>query len=166
MQKFIDITYEAYKEAVGESFGVNVPAIFTDEPQIAHKISLKFAEGHEDAIMPWTIDFNETYTEKYGEDLISKIPEIFWDLSDGRISVARYRYHDHVCDRFTEAFAKQCGTWCNEKGIALTGHMMEEPTLERQTHSLGEAMRAYEWFQIPGIDILCNTLEITTAKQA
>lgn len=166
MKKFIDITYETYKDAVGDSFGKSVPAIFTDEPQIARKQSLKFAESHEDARVPWTTDFNETYTEKYGEDLISKIPEIFWDLSDGRVSVARYHYHDHVCDRFTEAFAKQCGTWCNEHGIALTGHMMEEPTLETQTHSLGEAMRAYEWFGIPGIDILCDKFEVTTAKQA
>lgn len=165
MQKFIDITYEAYKDAVGESFGASIPAIFTDEPQVSCKNSLKFAEGHEDADMPWTTDFNETYMDKYGEEIIPKIPEIFWDLSDGRISVARYRYHDHVCDRFTEAFAKQCGTWCNEHGIVLTGHMMEEPTLESQTHSLGEAMRAYEWFGIPGIDMLCNRLEITTAKQ-
>lgn len=166
MQKFIEITHEAYKDAVGESFDKSIPSIFTDEPQISRKISLKFAEGHEDAYMPWTTDFNDTFTAKYGEDMISKIPEIFWDLSDGRISVARYRYHDHVCDRFTEAFAKQCGTWCDAHGIALTGHMMEEPTLESQTHSLGEAMRAYEWFGIPGIDMLCNWLEITTAKQA
>lgn len=166
MQKFIDITYETYKDAVGDSFGKSVPAMFTDEPQIARKQSLKFAKSHEDASVPWTTDFNETYTAKYGEDLVSKIPEIFWDLSDDRISVVRYHYHDHVCDRFTEAFAKQCGTWCNEHGIALTGHMMEEPTLETQTHSLGEAMRAYEWFGIPGIDILCNKFEVTTAKQA
>lgn len=165
IQKFIDITYSAYENAVGESFDKSVPAIFTDEPQFKTKESLKFAKSHEDAIMPWTTDFADTYKSTYGEDIISKIPEIFWDLTDGRISVARYRFHDHICQRFTDAFAKQCGTWCSEHGIALTGHMMEEPTLESQTHSLGEAMRAYEWFGIPGIDLLCNRLEITTAKQ-
>ncbi len=166
IQKFIDITYSAYEDAVGESFDKSVPAIFTDEPQFFRKQILKFAKGNEDAIMPWTTDFAETYMAEYGEDIISKIPEIFWDLTDGKISVARYRFHDHICQRFTDAFAKQCGTWCKEHGIALTGHMMEEPTLESQTHALGEAMRAYEWFGIPGIDLLCNHLEITTAKQA
>ena len=165
IQKFIDITYTAYENAVGESFDKSVPAIFTDEPQFARKLCMKFAKSRNDAIMPWTTDFNETYTAKYGDDLISKIPEIFWDLTDDRISVARYRYHDHVCDRFTDAFAKQCGQWCAEHNIALTGHMMEEPRLESQTHALGEAMRAYEWFGIPGIDMLCNWCEITTAKQ-
>jgi hypothetical protein len=48
----------------------------------------------------------------------------------------------------------------------LTGHMMEEPTLESQTHALGEAMRSYRSFQLPGIDMLCDRREFTTAKQA
>ena len=48
----------------------------------------------------------------------------------------------------------------------LTGHMMEEPTLKSQTAALGEAMRSYRSFQLPGIDMLCGSREFTTAKQA
>ena len=48
----------------------------------------------------------------------------------------------------------------------LTGHMMEEPTLKSQTAALGEAMRSYRSFQLPGIDMLCGWREFTTAKQA
>ena len=48
----------------------------------------------------------------------------------------------------------------------LTGHMMEEPTLQSQTAALGEAMRSYRSFQLPGIDMLCDWREYTTAKQA
>ena len=48
----------------------------------------------------------------------------------------------------------------------LTGHMMAEATLESQTRALGEAMRAYRSFDIPGIDILANRYEHSTAKQA
>ena len=58
------------------------------------------------------------------------------------------------------------GGWCDKNGIALTGHMMEEPTLLSQTSALGEAMRAYRSFTIPGIDMLCAWTEFTTAKQA
>ena len=39
MKKFINITYEAYKEAVGDKFGESVPAIFTDEPQVHEDIT-------------------------------------------------------------------------------------------------------------------------------
>lgn len=57
------------------------------------------------------------------------LPEIFWDLPDGKVSAARYRYHDHIAERFSSAFADTVGGWCRENGIALTGHMMDEPTL-------------------------------------
>ena len=65
----------------------------------------------------------------------------------------RYLYHDHICERFTEAFSDQCGAWCDKHGIYLTGHMMCEDTLESQTNCLGEAMRAYRSFGIPGNDV-------------
>jgi len=44
--------------------------------------------------------------------------------------------------------------------------MMDEATLEMQTRSLGEAMRSYRSFQLPGIDMLLDGREYTTAKQA
>lgn len=43
---------------------------------------------------------------------------------------------------------------------------MQEPSLETQTGMIGEAMRAYPHFQIPGIDMLCDHTEFSTAKQA
>ena len=45
----------------------------------------------------------------------------------------------------------------------MTGHMMEEPTLLSQTSALGEAMRSYRKFGLPGIDMLCNHIERSTA---
>ena len=74
-------------------------------------------------------------------------------------------YEDHIAERFAGAFADQIGGWCQKHGIALTGHMMEEPTLKSQTAALGEAMRSYRSFDIPGIDMLCDNRELNTAKQ-
>lgn len=166
IEKFIDITYTAYEEAVGEDFGNAVPAIFTDEPHFAGKGTLRFAESREDILLPWTPDFDESYCKAYGEDLIAKLPELFWELPDGAVSVARYHYHDHICERFTEAFADACGKRCRELNLYLTGHMLGEQTLESQTLVIGETMRSYRSFDLPGIDLLCNSLEYATAKQA
>jgi hypothetical protein len=44
--------------------------------------------------------------------------------------------------------------------------MMGEETLDYQTVCLGEAMRSYRSFGIPGIDMLCDNREYNTAKQA
>ncbi|MBQ4517898.1 MAG: hypothetical protein II997_04830 [Clostridia bacterium] len=166
IREFISITHEQYKENVGESFGTSVPAIFTDEPQFEPKGRLPFAESRRPVGLPWTTDLPETYMARYGEDVLKTLPEILWDLPADAVSQPRYRYHDHICERFVEAFVDQCGDWCEKNGIALTGHMMCEPTLSYQTEYIGEAMRAYRSFQIPGIDMLCDRIELTTAKQA
>ncbi len=60
----------------------------------------------------------------------------------------------------------QIAGWCRDHGIALMGHMMQEPTLRSQTESLGEAMRCYRNLDVPGIDILHDAVEYNTAKQA
>ena len=166
MDRFIEVTYEAYNREISEEFDGVVPAIFTDEPQFSRKSTLRFATERADVKLPWTDDLPETFAAAYGgEDLLAGLPELVWERADKAVSVLRYHYHDHVCERFTQAFADNCGAWCREHGIALTGHMMEEPTLHSQTAALGEAMRAYRGFDLPGIDMLCAGFEFTTAKQ-
>jgi hypothetical protein len=167
IQEFIRVTYERYEQYFAKDFGGVIPAIFTDEPQFSQKGTLNFAREDKDVTLPWTTDIAETYKAAYGgESLIDGLPELLWDLPAGKVSPIRYHYHDHIAERFASAFADQCGSWCKNHGIMLTGHMMEEPTLESQTHALGEAMRSYRSFQFPGIDILCDRHEFTTAKQA
>ncbi len=165
MQEFIKITYHAYKDKVGKDFGKSIPAIFTDEPQFRCMKKLPFANSDSDVELAWTHTFPETFKAAYGIDVVEKLPEIVWDLPNGEPSRVRYLYQDHSCERFTQAFADQCGKWCRENGIELTGHMMEEPTLKSQSNMLGEAMRAYRGFGIPGIDMLANRVELSTAKQ-
>ena len=166
MDRFIEITYEAYKKRVGKDFGGVIPAMFTDEPQFARKGVLPFATSRDTVLLPWTEDLPVTFEKAYGEDLIAHIPELIWERGDGKPSTVRYHYHDHACERFTEAFADNCGAWCRKNGLALTGHMMQEPTLHSQTAAVGEVMRAFRSFDLPGIDMLADRREYTTAKQA
>ena len=166
VKRFVEVTHERYKQVIGEHFGGVVPAIFTDEPQFTRKDVLDNSTDKDDIAMPWTDNLPETYMAQYGEDILAALPEIFWELPDGKVSTTRYHYHDHISERFAEAFADVCGSWCRENGIALTGHMMEEPSLHSQTAALGDAMRSYRGFDLPGIDMLCASFEFTTAKQA
>lgn len=166
IEKFIEVTHEKYKKTVGDEFDKTVPAIFTDEPQFTRKCVLNNSFDLMDITMPWTDNVPELYKKAYGEDILDFLPEVFWDLPDSKVSAHRYKYHDFIAELFASAFADTVGNWCNENNIALTGHMMEEPTLRSQTAALGEAMRSYRSFRLPGIDMLCNSHEFTTAKQA
>ena len=165
ISEFIRITYDGYKKAVGDKFGKTVPAIFTDEPQFVQNDTKQLSHDLADTSIVWTHDFADTYKQVYGDDITDYLPELVWELPNGAPSLARYRYHEHSCQRFDEAFACQCGKWCEENGIILTGHVMGEDSLISQTKSVGEAMRAYKSFGIPGIDVLCDSVLLATAKQ-
>ena len=166
MRCFIDLTYEAYLHAVGDRFGGTVPAIFTDEPQTHAQSALSTPVSRQDVVFPYTFDFEETFRNAYGEELLPHLPELVWDLPNHRASSIRYHYHDHVCERFVSAYSDQCGAWCDRHGLAFTGHAMAEANLTNQSSmNGGEVMRFYRGFQIPGIDMLCNRHEFTTAKQ-
>ena len=166
IERFIEETHEQYLGCVGDEFGKTVPSIFTDEPQFSHKTTLSFAESREDVILPYTDSLPAGYEAAYGENFFDTVPELIWDLPEEKVSVPRYRFHDFVAEQFSSSFADTIGNWCKDHGIMLTGHMMEEPTLTSQTNALGEAMRSYRSFQMPGIDMLCDWREYTTAKQA
>ena len=163
--RFIEVTHESYRRRFQKSFGNVVPAIFTDEPQFTRKNVLPYAKSDHDVTLPFSDDLEETFSAAYGVSLLDHLPELIWEKPDG-VSRIRYLYHDHVAERFSSAFADQIGAWCERNGLMLTGHMMQEPTLKSQTGSLGEAMRSYRAFQLPGIDMLLARHEFTTAKQA
>lgn len=166
LERFTAVTHERYHAAVGREFGKTIPAIFTDEPQHLFKQCFDHAAHGADRVIPATTDFFATYQARYGADLLDALPEVFWELPDARPSLARLQYHDHVTERFADAYARTLGQWCARHGLMLTGHMMEEPTLGSQTRATGEAMRSLAHFHIPGIDLLCDEEEFTTAKQA
>ena len=166
IDKFIEVTHEAYKRCVGDEFDKTVPAIFTDEPNYAHCSNLPFAQSHDDVTLAWTYDFDKTYKDTYGDDITEKLPELLWNLPDGKMSLARYHYYDHVCERFVSACMDKCGKWCRENEINFTGHVLYEETLSSQSGAVGEAMRTYRSMTIPGIDMLCDGIELNTAKQA
>lgn len=162
---FIHHTHDVYHEYVGADFGGVVPAIFTDEPQFTPKNTLNFAGEQKDVFLPWTDKLPELYEAQHGEKLLDRVPELLWELPGGQLSSARWRFQNLVTDVFVASYCQQIGQWCDGHGIALTGHVMGEPTLESQTQAVGDAMRCYRAFGIPGIDMLCDFHEYTTAKQ-
>lgn len=166
VERFVEVTHARYAEVLGDDIGKTVPAIFTDEPQVNRKRTLPFAFAKEDITLPWTDNFPDTFCNIYGFDILDFVPELIWQLPDDQVSYARYDYHDHISERFASAFADTIGRWCDKHNLLMTGHMMEEPTLESQTSAMGDAMRSYRSFSLPGIDMLCDKREFTTAKQA
>ena len=165
IERFIETTHNVYYEKLADDFGKVVPSIFTDEPQFAHKTQLLQGSSLSDVFLPWSLGLEEDFKAVQGYDLLDYLPELVWDAVEPS-TVARYHFHDFVCERFVSSFMDTVASWTQKRGIYLIGHMMKEPTLLSQTQALGEAMRCYRSLDMPGIDLLCDGFEYNTAKQA
>ncbi len=166
--EFIKVTHERYKEVIGDKFDKSVPAIFTDEPNANHE-KFMFAPTPEykgRLKFTWTRFFEEKYQKTYGEDFLDTLPMVVWNKKDGSDSLTKYRYFDFIAEEFANNFSGQIGEWCDKNDIKFTGHYLREPELSEQAITCGEIMRNYGKMGIPGIDMLCNHYEFTTAKQA
>ena len=166
IERFIQTTHERYLARVGHHFGTTIPAIFTDEPHFTKMQTFTRAADEKDVVRPFAADFFETYSAAYDQRLERHLPELFWELPKGRASVVRYRYHDHCAERFAHAYGDTLSDWCGRHGLLMTGHMLSEATLHGQSRAVGEVMRGLRSFQLPGIDMLEDKIELTTAKQA
>jgi len=169
VDRFIEVTHEAYARRVGKAFGNVVPGIFTDEPNYGG-----YDVEQTGAHAPWTRSLPSVFTERYGYDILAHLPEIFYRVEGQEFSKVRYHYRDCLTHLFTRSFAEKIGRWCEENGLLFTGHVLGEENLLSQTSVVGSAMRFYEFMQAPGIDILRGQIltrqggvapEFATAKQ-
>lgn len=165
--EFIRVTHERYKEVIGDRFDKSVPAIFTDEPNANHEkyMTIPSPDYMGRILYGWSRYFEEAFQAYYGWDLLDRLPELFWISRDRKDSYVKYCYFDFVGHEFAKNFSQQVGTWCDEHGIALTGHLLREESLMGQANTCGETMRNYGHFGIPGIDMLCDAVELSTTKQ-
>ncbi len=165
--EFLRVTHRAYAARFGEKFGHSIPAVFTDEPAAAWKRLLPdpHARGYE-MRLPWTDDLPESFAAAYGgADIFAALPELVWNLPDGQPSVFRYRFHDHIAWRFYTGYILPYSAWCQAHGLHFTGHLAEEDSFFGQTSAIGEAMRMYPAFGLPGVDVLNDERPFFICKQ-
>ena len=165
MDEFLRLTYDYFKENIGDEFDKSVKLIFSDEPSIKYRTLFNFAKGNKDAFVAWTMQFSELFTEYCGLDIHKCLPEVFWELPNGKTSKIRYRYYDFLAELFATSCYDNLGNWCERNGVMLTAHTMAEKSLDYQCEWNSEVMRLYRRLQLPGIDLLCNRLELNSAKQ-
>lgn len=138
IDKFIELTHEAYRRRVGAEFGQAIPGIFTDEPNYR--------------AVPWTEDLPRIFQERTGYDLLEHLLSLFYEYGDFR--KVRYDFWSTVTDLFVASFSKRIFDWCARNHLASTGHYLHEDSLLSQVRHIGAAMPHYEYMHLPGIDHL------------
>lgn len=166
VKDFIAKTHEKYAAVLQEEFGKSVPAIITDEPHISGMSLSERAIKVERIGLPFTEKLPELYRQKCGLDFFRSVPDMVWNRKGEEISRQRYYLYEVCAEQFASAYCGAIGKWCQEHGILSTGHILGEESLAGQAGTVGEAMRCYREFQLPGIDNLCDFREFSSVKQA
>jgi hypothetical protein len=137
---FLEIAYAPYADRYAEQFGGTIPGVFTDEPHINPGGGPR---------LPWTPRLPEIYQDSYGDDLLTRLPELF--INTGEYAATRYRYWRLVTQLFINNCMKPIYEWCDRHDLQFTGHLWEHVFSPVYSGSL---MAPFEYMHIPGIDLL------------
>ena len=140
IRKFIKMTHERYAEECGSEFGGPVPGIFSDEPNCSN----------------WTENMEEKFARRYGENLLDRLPELFFEINGDSCSKLRWQMVNLRAELLVAAFAVQVSEWCKEHNLLFTGHVFGEEDIVAQTAHCGSVMRFVQHMDIPGVDVLSD----------
>ncbi len=149
VDKFIETTYDKYKDLVGDEFNKTIPGIFTDEPHFNVNLG-------ERVVLPWTYQLEEKFKEEKDYDILDFLPQLFYQIGDYK--KVRFDFWDMMSKLFVKSFTQNIYNWCEENNVEFTGHYWEH-VFPLPTHT-GSVMPNYEYMQMPGIDMLFNTPEV------
>ncbi|MBE6937598.1 MAG: hypothetical protein E7460_03455 [Ruminococcaceae bacterium] len=142
---FIDLTYEKYRDSLGDTFG-EVAAFFTDEPNLGNRDYTGF--------VVWTDGLPAVFEEMHGYDITDHMYSLYAGQSEQDRSV-RVDFYRTVSEMFSRAYTEQIAAWCGENGVSSSGHLLFEESLNRQIETYGgDFMGIVGGMDVPGADIL------------
>jgi len=146
--RFIEITHEGYKKAVGKDFGSIVPGFFTDEPAMHY-----YHAGLNNYVIPWTTQMFKIFREKRGYDLKPYLPALYLNMGDKTAQV-RYDFWRTLTEQYSETYYKRLRDWCEENGVLFTGHLLFEEWLRLHARCEGNIFKYLKQMHVIGVDHL------------
>ena len=137
---FINQTYGAYYERFSKYFGNVIDTAFYDEPSLNHVQGSKM----------WTPKFNAFFEAKNGYNPITLYPAIWYDIGE-KTPAARNALMSFRSELFAENYIKNMNDWCDEHGLKLTGHILQEEN-PSPVGMAGDLMKVFKHQAIPGVD--------------
>ena len=162
VDRFIEVTHEAYLRHLGAERIAKITAFFTDEPGLpTHGCSSYFYE--KDAVAAWT--------EEMDVLLPADMPEHYADLffeTNGDFCAYRRKYWQCAAKLFGENYFGRIAAWCGKHGTRMTGHLYGEETLSMQIGLNADLFGLMRHMQMPGVDRLYtfDPRDVTAEKTA
>ena len=160
-EEFLSLTLDEYYKKFRDKFGTVIKGVFTDEVHYEHLFCEELLYNGEkpNVKVAYTdIVFTE-FKKHYGYDLVEVLPELFFARKDNDYRKIAWQYIRLLQDLFLNNFASVYKERCSRYGIKFIGHILQEDTLSSQTVCCGSCMAFYEYFDYPGVDVLCESLD-------
>ncbi|MBN2129239.1 MAG: hypothetical protein JW741_07065 [Sedimentisphaerales bacterium] len=139
VDKFIEMTHQAYYERFRDDFGTTIDSTFHDEP------TLYRGNGR-----TWTDRFNEKFERRYGFDPRPYYPALWYDIGPETEAARNYLFGFRT-ELYATSFPKRIQDWCDAHGIEATGHQDQEEVTNPVSVS-GDLMKCFKHQAIPGVD--------------
>jgi hypothetical protein len=139
--KFIEYTHEKYLQCVGDMFGKEITAIFTDEAKY-------YGET------PWTPGLLEDFQKDYGYDLRPRLFDLFSNVDTPESIRTKLNYREWCGRRFEQAWLKPVSAWCRKHKLKLVGHMSPEEEPVSQSKTLSNLMPLQKHLSLAGLDLI------------
>lgn len=147
-KKFIEVTHEKYKKAIGNEFGGIVPGFYTDEPAMHY-----YHMGLDNLVIPWTTKMFKIFRQRRGYDLKPYLPALYTTMGEVTAKI-RYDFWRTLTEQYSESYYQQIRDWCDENGVLFTGHLLGEEWLRVHARCEGNIFKHLKHFHITGVDHL------------
>ncbi len=166
VQLLVDAVYEKHYAHLSKYFGKELAGFFSDEPSFGNTfvrgrgINTGFhnkSVGMPGLALPWRIDLEKELAEKYGGDILTKLP-LLWYEGEGDSDV-RDVYMDTVSALYGKNFSQRLGDWCRAHGVEYIGHIIEDDNAHcRLGNSPGHYFRSLEGQDMAGLDVVLTQI--------
>ena len=129
VQRFLDLTHEAYYREFSAYFGGTILGFFTDEPSILGR--------NAEHMQPWTMGFAALFRQAGGN--LAGLTGLF----TGEENEDTALYRRLILQREGEVYYAALSSWCEQHGIALMGHPHQSDDIEVE-----------KYFHVPGQDLV------------
>ena len=161
----IEGVYEPHYARYGHLFGSTVAGFFSDEPNMGNCQTLYGAGeasmydqrlGQPGLALPWTEELFEKLKASLGTDALGLLAALWYEIGEQTPAV-RVTYMDILTGLWRENFTERIGAWCRQRGVAYTGHIIEDMNAStRLGWSAGHFFRAMDGQDMAGIDVVLH----------
>ena len=147
-ERFLQLTHDKYKNAVGEDFGTVVPGFYTDEPAMHY-----YHIGLDNLVIPWSSQMFKIFRERRGYDLKPYLPALYTSMGEVTAKI-RYDFWKTLTEQYSETYYKKIRDWCEANGVLFTGHLLGEEWLRIHARCEGNIFKHLKHMHITGVDHL------------